>query len=578
MKKFLALIFLLAATSSAQGILPRFTERFDSVTIPALPRGWTTTVNRNSQGDFITTTSTPRSVPNAVISTNATISQTLTSGPMDFNGITPVKLEFYTARSSSHTAGLLVEASIDDGVTFPFFLSDTIRNPGVSSYVLSTLSLPPPLAGQAHVRFRWRLTAAPNGGPTGTFRLDDISVTASFSYDLALVNLDAQSPSSPGQGITLRATVRNVGSQPMSAYSVLFFKDLNRNSLPEKDEQFDQLPGPTLSPSDSAVITTQASSLCAGDNFFIALLSSSNDANPSNDTAAVVTTAGATSHSLVINEIMYEPLSGLNEWLEFYNRGSVTVDIVRWKFSDRPTASGVNSFVITSTSELVQPGDFVLVAADTTIVSQYPYLKSSSSSVHLFILNRTGGFGLNNDGDDIVLRDAVGNTIDSASYSPSWHHPEVSDTKGRSLERINPDLGSNDPRNWSTSPGAGGGTPGRANGIYTTSLPASASISFHPNPFSPDGDGFEDFCVFSYNLPLTTSIIRITIFDIRGRLLRTLANCELSGSHGEVIWDGLDDTRQRVRIGPYVVFIEAIDKQGGVLATAKAVVVVATKL
>jgi hypothetical protein len=57
-----------------------------------------------------------------------------------------------------------------------------------------------------------------------------------------------------------------------------------------------------------------------------------------------------------------------------------------------------------------------------------------------------------------------------------------------------------------------------------------------------------------------------------------LANTELSGPKGEIVRDGLDDAKQRVRIGPYIVFIEAVDGQAGILATAKAVVVVATKL
>jgi hypothetical protein len=234
--------------------------------------------------------------------------------------------------------------------------------------------------------------------------------------------------------------------------------------------------------------------------------------------------------------------------------------------------------VVAASSVTIQPGDFVVAAAESTILSLSPYLTSPSPTVHLFILNRSGGFGLNNDGDDIVLRDATGLTIDSVSYSPSWHHPDVTDTKGRSLERINPDLGSNDQRNWSTSPVPAGGSPGRANAIYTTSLPSSASVSISPNPFSPDGDGFEDFCIIRYNLPTSTSLIRITIFDIKGRLLRTLANAELSGPQGEIIWNGLDDGKQRVRIGPYVLLLEALDSQGGTIATAKAVVVVATKL
>jgi hypothetical protein len=304
----------------------------------------------------------------------------------------------------------------------------------------------------------------------------------------------------------------------------------------------------------------------------------SRDSNPFNDTASIIVTARANPKAIVVNEIMFEPLQGQNEWIEFYHRGSAPIDIARWKFSDRPTASGTNSFLITNNSTVIQPGDFVIVAADSTIFNQFSYLASPSQSTHLFILNRVSGFGLNNDGDDVVLRDPLGRTIDSVSYSASWHHPDISDTKGRSLERINPDLESNDHRNWSTSPNAAGGTPGRPNGIYTTVLPTSASVSAHPNPFSPDGDGFEDFCVISYNLPLTTAIIRISIFDIKGRMLRTLADCELSGSHGEVIWDGLDNSKQRVRIGVYVVFLEGIDGQGGILATDKTIVVVATKL
>lgn len=185
---------------------------------------------------------------------------------------------------------------------------------------------------------------------------------------------------------------------------------------------------------------------------------------------------------------------------------------------------------------------------------------------------------MNNDGDDVILRDAMGRTIDSVAYSPDWHHPDLSDAKGRSLERVNPEIASNDRRNWSSSPDPTGGTPGRTNGIYTSSIPSAASVSINPNPFSPDGDGFEDFCIIRYNLPLTTSVIRISIFDIKGRLVRTLANGELSGPKGEVIWDGLDDTKQRVRIGAYVVFVESVDGQAGVLATAKAVAVVAAKL
>ena len=470
MKKILIIWIFSVSALFAQETTYFFVEGFDSVSPPSLPRGWSSTSNRLSSGDFVTTASSVRSSPYTVLSTNATISQSLTSPTIDFTGCNPETLEFYSARSTTHTAGLVVDASLDDGATFSLQLSDTLRNPGTSGYVLTSLQLPPSLANQPRLRIRWRLIGNPSGGSSGTFRLDDIAISSHFEF-------------------------------------------------PETEPRV-----------------------------------------------------------LVINEIMYEPLLGQNEWIEIYHRGASPIDITRWKLSDRPTSSGSNSFTITNGSALVQPRKFVVIAADSTILAQFSYLASLGPDVHLFILNRSGGLGLNNDGDDVILRDAAGRTIDSISYSPSWHHPDVIDPKGRSLERINPDLSSNDKRNWSTSPSPSGGTPGKVNGIFTGALPTSASISMHPNPFSPDGDGFEDFCVIRYNLPLTTALIRITIFDLKGRLLRTLANCELSGSQGEIVWDGLDDSKQRVRIGCYVVFVESIDGEGGILATAKDVVVVATKL
>jgi hypothetical protein len=469
MRNLLTIFLFTFSFVHAQENTPLYVEHFDSVTTPSLPRGWTTSTNRLASGDFITTTSSVHSTPNAVLSTNATIPQSLVSPLLDFTGSNPERLEFYTARSSSHTAALIVEASTDDGVAFPITLSDTIRNPGSTSYALSSLQLPTSLWNQPRVRFRWRLMAA-TGGATGTFRLDDISVTAHIE-------------------------------------------------IPETEAR-----------------------------------------------------------ALVVNEIMYDPLAGQNEWIELYHRGSAPIDIARWKISNRPTAGGSNTLTISNSSTVIQPRDFVVVAADSTILSRFGYLNVTTSGVRLLILNRSSGLGLNNDGDDVILRDAMGRTIDSVAYSPDWNHPDLTDARGRSLERVNPEIGSNDRRNWSSSPDPSGGTPGKINGIYTSSLPSAASVSINPNPFSPDGDGFEDFCIIRYNLPLTTSVIRVSIFDIKGRLVRTLANGELSGPQGEIIWDGLDDTRQRVRIGPYVVFVEAVDGQAGVLATAKRVAVVAAKL
>lgn len=752
-------------------------------------------------------------------------------------------------------AGLLVEASLDNGASFPIQLADTIRNPGTTSYVQTTIALPSSLQNEPFVKFRWRLVASATGS-TGTFRIDDVSITVFTSFDVAL-HTPTSTPLLPSTGDTIHisATVKNQGVLSASSFTIDFFRDANNNSMPESVEKFATISGLSLAPGDSTFVSSSHPPLPFGDHRFYAIASLGQDENRMNDTATIIisvgyargamlvneimyaplgdepewvelynatgdtvnlrnwrfsdsnigtktvisttdvkipprtygivardaifftvyptvtapttiasfsalnnttpdavvlydtrnvvidsvlyapswggqngrsleridTEVGSTvasnwgssvdslgrtpgrqnsiarlnydltltleqtkiidngqvlpgvmikvknvgrvasqtnvevkfyrdanrdsvlestelvytflivdsiapfdsvtseiplnlpsgeaeiigiidhpngllderlrnnraiitirvryeERTVVINEIMYDPLTGQNEWVEFFHRGSSSLDLARWQFSDRPTSGGsVNTFTITAQTRIVQPGDFVVVAADSTILSLFPALRTPPTTVHLSILNRSGGFSFGNDGDDVILRDHTGATIDSVSYSPRWHNPQLTDAKGRSLERINPNLGSNDQRNWSTASGLQGGSPGATNTIFTTSVPTNASLSFSPNPFSPDGDGFEDFCIIRYNLPHTTSLIQVRIFDIRGRLVRTLANLEPAGSSGELLWDGLDDGRQRVRIGPYIVFLEASGSEGSE-TSARGVVVVATKL
>ena len=68
------------------------------------------------------------------------------------------------------------------------------------------------------------------------------------------------------------------------------------------------------------------------------------------------------------------------------------------------------------------------------------------------------------------------------------------------------------------------------------------------------------------------------MYDVNGRMIRTLADGEPSGSHGEIIWDGYNDDHEKARIGIYVLLLEALDSNGGNIQTAKGVVVVAAKM
>ncbi|MEO8209814.1 MAG: lamin tail domain-containing protein [bacterium] len=275
--------------------------------------------------------------------------------------------------------------------------------------------------------------------------------------------------------------------------------------------------------------------------------------------------------SLVINEIMYDPLTNQAEWIEFYNPTSFIIKIAGWNLKDL-----TNKYILADSCSLkINPGDYFVLAKDSGIYINFQYLLSPDINQKIS-LNKN--LSLNNDGEALVLLDLFNNLIDSVYYSDSWNNPDLSDTKGISLERINYSFGSNDRSNWSSCAYPSGGTPGKQNSIYTKNLPATSTVSINPNPFSPDNDGFEDFTLIKFTLKSNFAQMRVKVYDIKGRLVRTLANNQITGSEGTIIFNGLGEDNQKLRIGIYILLIEAVDDRRGTVDIVKAPIVIASRL
>ncbi|GBD86322.1 hypothetical protein BMS3Abin03_00238 [bacterium BMS3Abin03] len=274
-------------------------------------------------------------------------------------------------------------------------------------------------------------------------------------------------------------------------------------------------------------------------------------------------------NTLAINEIMFDPDVDNSEFVEFYNLSGDSVNIGGWRIEDEKG----NFFKLAETTFMLPPDEYFVLAADSAIIEKY-----SIGENNFLTIQDVSTLGLINTGELILLKDVKGNVIDSVWYSDKWHNDNFISTKNISLERINPNLKSNDPANWSSSVDPLGATPDRQNSIFTNNLNQQSSISVSPNPFSPDNDGFEDFTIINYNLTQAVSEVRIKIFDSRGRLVRTLLNNQPSGSSGSVIFDGRNDSGEALRIGIYIIFLEAINEGSGVVENMKTVVVVGRKL
>ncbi|PIW69644.1 MAG: hypothetical protein COW08_06050 [Ignavibacteriales bacterium CG12_big_fil_rev_8_21_14_0_65_30_8] len=283
---------------------------------------------------------------------------------------------------------------------------------------------------------------------------------------------------------------------------------------------------------------------------------------------SIVNVIAGTKGQLIINEIMYDPAEGNTEFIEFYNNTKEDVNIGGWEIYDEKS----NNYKLSRTSLVIPSGKYFLLSADSTIISNY-----NLSSEDIVTVVNASSLGLTNTDELIHLKDFLGNTIDSVVYSDKWNNKNFTDTKNRSLERINPNINGNDGENWSTSVSPLSATPGKQNSIYTDLKLTQSNISISPNPFSPDNDGFEDFTIISYNLSQPIAQVKIKIFDSQGRLVRTLENNTASGQNGSVIFNGLDDEGNVLRMGIYIVYLEALNQNSGTVEALKAAMVIARK-
>jgi hypothetical protein len=289
---------------------------------------------------------------------------------------------------------------------------------------------------------------------------------------------------------------------------------------------------------------------------------------------------------LVINEIMYEPLSD-----DFDGRPNQTEYVELIVRSDRPIAlRGLeltgpirenghrDSTPLEGRRIALRRGSLVLVYAlpnsgEDPLAAFEELPRSDPDLILMPIASRSLSFG--NNGDTIRLALENGDEIDEVNYSPPWHLPERIDTRGVALERIAPNGPSTQPENWSSSVDPSGGTPGRRNSIESTPNPGprSSVLTVTPSPFSPDADGFGDTVTITVNIDHPTGVLRAWIFDVGGRTIRELVQAAPVGQSSHWIWDGRNNEGELQNRGVYIVLVEVTNLRAGYLIRDKKPVV-----
>ena len=277
---------------------------------------------------------------------------------------------------------------------------------------------------------------------------------------------------------------------------------------------------------------------------------------------------------ILINEILFDPISPSVDYVELYNDSDKTFDLSELKLGvikERfPTPADTVLKEITADSRLLLPGAYVLLSTDGYTVSR----QYGCAMENFFDMASFPSYA--NAGGIAILMSRKGVVVDQMVFSEDMHYPLLKETKGVSLERVSWEAPSDQPDNWhSAAEAVGFGTPGYRNSMMADEVDEIAEnpISIVPEVFSPDGDGFDDNCQINYQLDKAGCTMNAYVFSADGRLVRHLVKGELVADEGGFVWNGLDSRGLQVPTGIYVVFTEVFDMEGNVRRYRNAVAV-----
>ncbi len=261
----------------------------------------------------------------------------------------------------------------------------------------------------------------------------------------------------------------------------------------------------------------------------------------------------------LINEIMYDPVQGGNEYIELYNPGEKFLDLHDLKLRVTEVASLDGSLEeISMESLLLFPDAKVVFAINSRALREEWELVSDVAVVEVADWPH-----LPNGGACVQLTDRSGAVIDECCYHDSLHHDLVGVTTGVALERMHVGSCASLSQCWtSAAASVNYGTPGVQNSHSRLPSEPVKTLELYPEVFSPDNDGFEDMLEIRLQDPGENSLIDIYITDLNGIRIREIVFRGITGGGDIYSWDGLDDNGHIVLPGIYVVHLGIAGEQG----------------
>jgi hypothetical protein len=274
----------------------------------------------------------------------------------------------------------------------------------------------------------------------------------------------------------------------------------------------------------------------------------------------------ASENEIVINEILFNPPAGGNEYVEIYNKSNKAFDLRFLSITSRKPSDGSFNklYELTSTPLLLKPQEYLVITKNRDLVCSFFECRPTSSFVELNVMPSLA----NTSGCAVLINNQTNEIIDEFAYNDKMHTAGISNKKGIALERVSFNRPTDEPGNWhSASASSGFGTPGYQNSQYNPDTGIEEGITIAYPEISSDNYSIH------YRFNLQGYRCRAYVYDMTGKMVNVVANNELLGTEGDLFWNGKGNSRQTLASGIYLIYMEVYDTKGVVKTFKKQTVV-----
>ena len=252
--------------------------------------------------------------------------------------------------------------------------------------------------------------------------------------------------------------------------------------------------------------------------------------------------------SIFINEILFNPKIGGYDYVELYNASDAYIDLSKLLTGNYDTLLNdiVNTKKICEQNIPFAPHSYLALCEDTSWI-KLNY--ASYDSLVLIEVDQLPSFP--NTRGSVAIASLAYEMIDMVMYTEDAHFSLLEDVKGVALERLSINTG-----DWfSAASTENYGTPARKKSQHLHIPKSSAQLEVHPEVFSPNQDGHDDFTniIVEVKRPLKTSII---VLDKKGFVVGNICSSELITHQSHWIWDGLHENGNELPLGVYMIVAE----------------------